>query len=67
VLPSLVPELSYDTLAISNGGMAMSAFEELRREPNAIKRREMRNNLLEYCKMDTMAMVRIFKKLTRLT
>ena len=63
VLPALVPELGYDNLAISDGGLAMSAFEYLQYETDKDKIAEIRRNLLEYCKMDTMAMVEILKRL----
>ena len=63
VLPSLVPEMSYEGLDISEGGSASIAYETLMDETDMIKIMEIRNNLLEYCKMDTLAMVEIFNKL----
>ncbi len=63
VLPALVPELSYDDLAIGNGGDASSAFFNLRDETDAEKIKATREALLEYCGLDTLAMVRILEKL----
>ena len=65
VLPALVPDLNYDGLAISDGGTAMNVYEQLQYETDQDKIRETRRNLLEYCKMDTLAMVRVFEVLER--
>ena len=66
VLPAVCPdnpELDYEALAISNGGMAMNAFKEMR--DNSIKRNNnsIRAELFEYCRLDTYAMYAIFNKL----
>ena len=66
VLPALVPELSYDELEINEGGLATIAFENLFTENDMIKISETREQLLEYCKLDTLAMVRILEKLEQL-
>ena len=63
VLPSLVPELSYDTLAIGNGGDASAAFYNLKNVEHEKEREGTRNALLEYCGLDTLAMVKILEKL----
>jgi hypothetical protein len=63
VLPSLVPELNYTDLKISSGNIAMTIFENLQTETDMFKILEVRENLLEYCKMDTFAMVKIFEVL----
>lgn len=63
VLPIIVPELSYKDLSVQDGTMAMSAWEEMLDLAHGNKRREkIRNDLLEYCKMDTFAMLEIYKK-----
>ena len=66
VLPALIPELSYEDLEINEGGLASSAFESLYYETDLMRIAEIRNNLIEYCKMDTIAMVRILEKLESL-
>ena len=63
VLPALVPELSYDELEINEGGLASIAFETLQIETDLIIIAEIKAQLLEYCKLDTLAMVRILEKL----
>lgn len=66
VLPALCtndPELDYHNLdEIHNGGEASSSFEELHtKSPEEIART--RENLLKYCELDTLAMVKILEKL----
>jgi hypothetical protein len=63
VLPSLVPELSYDELEINEGGLASITFESLQTETDMMIIAETREQLLEYCKLDTLAMVKILEKL----
>lgn len=65
VLPALVPELSYKEMDIASGGMAMSAFGQLQNETDIFKIAETRQHLLEYCKMDTYAMVKILEVLEK--
>jgi len=64
-LPVLVPEMSYDNLEIADGDSAMAAFAYLAlgkyketKEIESVKR-----NLLEYCKQDTLAMVKLHQRL----
>jgi predicted RecB family nuclease len=63
-LPTLVPEMSYEGLEISNGDEAMATFACLAQgkygndDKNTIK-----NHLLEYCKQDTLAMVKLHERL----
>jgi hypothetical protein len=66
VLPALVPSLSYDELNIAEGSMASIAFEQLIREDDFIRIGEIRKDLLEYCKLDTLAMVKILEVLESL-
>jgi len=65
VLPALVPDMvkAYDDLnLIHNGGDAMNTFPKLV-DMNDEKKAEYRTALLEYCKLDTWAMVEVLKKL----
>ena len=65
VLPALVPEMAmaYKELdGVQNGGQAMSAFASMSKMNNEEKEK-MRHSLLEYCKLDTLAMVRVLGKL----
>jgi hypothetical protein len=63
VLPALVPDLSYDDLEIADGGTASRAFESLYFEKDEKKKKGIREQLIKYCGMDTMAMVRIYEVL----
>ena len=67
VLPVLVPEMSYKGLAIGKGDMAQAKYVEMISLPLGSSEREtIRKNLLEYCGQDTLAMVEVLKKLSRL-
>lgn len=59
VLPALVPELSYNNLTIDNGSDASAAFYNLSNTTDETNIINTRKALLEYCKMDTLAMVRV--------
>jgi len=65
VLPALVPGFSYENMAIGDGGSASHAFMSLVSETDWAKIRMTRENLLEYCKLDTLAMVEILKVLQK--
>ncbi len=67
LLPALVPELSYSNLKISSGSIAMIAFEKLQKETDMFKILDTREQLLEYCKLDTLAMVKVFEVLEKET
>jgi hypothetical protein len=67
VLPVLDPELSYKELNISDGSMAMNSWKKLVFETeNEVEKEQIKKDMLEYCKLDTWAMVRIFEFLRRL-
>ena len=63
VLPALVPSLSYDNLEINNGSSASSTYANLHTLSNLDQINQTRKNLLEYCKLDTFAMVKILEVL----
>ncbi len=63
VLPALVPELSYKGMEIGNGGEAMDAYATLHLVEDRKEVARIRKALLEYCKLDTLAMVRILEKM----
>ena len=69
VLPAVCPkdpELDYAALEISNGGMAMNAYKEMRDNPNHCDHKSIRSKLFKYCRLDTYAMYAIFKELQNL-
>ena len=62
VLPIMIPEMDYDELKIGEGGIALSAFAYMAMglyDEEKIK--ETKKNLLEYCKQDTLALVKMHK------
>ena len=63
VLPAAVPDLSYDQLdGICDGGMAMDAFIEATAPGTSAERKaEIEKQLLAYCHLDTLAMVRLWE------
>jgi hypothetical protein len=63
VLPALVPELSYDNLAISDGGSAADSWLRMRATNDCAEQAQIRLDLLEYCHLDTLAMFRILEKM----
>jgi len=64
VLPVMVPELSCSDMEIGKGDQAMMAWWRLTNDDlptDEVKKTKIA--LLEYCKLDTLAMVEIFKKI----
>jgi hypothetical protein len=64
VLPVLVPDLSYEGLEIADGDTALVTFAMMalgKMDTGEMERK--RAALLEYCKMDTLAMVRLHEVL----
>ena len=66
VLPCLVPELRYSELGeVQDGIQAQQAYFDLTGDELATEEKaSLRNDLLEYCKLDTYAMVAIVEKLS---
>ena len=65
VLPALVPELSYSGLEIKEGCTASNTFLSMINATFKGDIEETRKQLLEYCKLDTFAMVKILDKLLK--
>jgi hypothetical protein len=61
VLPVLVPELSYKELAIGKGDIASVRWYEIATNENSDGAEQVFSDLLAYCKLDTLAMVKIYK------
>jgi hypothetical protein len=54
-------------MEISNGGDAVAEFAYLAKGKYEEGEEEVvRNNLLEYCKLDTLAMVKVWERLNRI-
>ena len=66
VLPTMVPELSYEGLGIGDGETAMVTYARMvMGEYEGDEMERLKGELLEYCKMDTMAMVRLHEALVK--
>jgi len=67
VLPVLFPELSYKGLGIQEGGAAQRLWmEAVLDSKRADQKDQILSDLVEYCKLDTLAMVEIFAVLRKL-
>jgi predicted RecB family nuclease len=64
VLPALVPKMSYDGMAVANGQDAGRAWESLVRGGlDQSERERTRKALLDYCRQDTLALVKVLQRL----
>jgi len=67
VLPALVPDLGYEGMAIADGMAAAAAYAELIDPATDRSRREqLAGSLREYCKLDTLAELRLLERLRSL-
>lgn len=68
VLPVLCPELSYKELGIQEGGSAQRLWMEAVLDgKRADQKDQILADLIEYCKLDTLAMVEIYRKLLQIS
>tara|TARA_R110002126_G_scaffold185860_1_gene334497 strand:+ start:54513 stop:55931 length:1419 start_codon:yes stop_codon:yes gene_type:complete len=65
VLPVICPELSYKELNVQDGATAMDAWQKMIAS-DGDEADHMARNLLSYCKLDTFAMVEIYRFLSKL-
>lgn len=67
VLPAMSEKYNYDELdGVKDGGMAMDAFAKaIHADTSTDEKKQIEQELLKYCEMDTMAMVEIFNYLSR--
>jgi hypothetical protein len=64
ILPAVVPDLGYDDLEIHEGAHASAAFARMiAPETEETERQHLRQALLDYCRRDTEAMVRVIDAL----
>ena len=69
VLPAMFPDdaaLDYKALDIQAGAMASMTYADLDKIDDASERQKIREALLEYCKLDTLAMVMIWRELGKI-
>ena len=66
VQPVFAPEVSYKQLGIQDGSMAMNSWKKMVFETEEESEKDqIKKDLLEYCKLDTWAMVRIYEELLK--
>jgi len=65
VLPALVPELSYEGMDVSDGANASDTWLKMITMQNPEEIEKSRKALLEYCCLDTLAMVKILKNIEK--
>jgi hypothetical protein len=58
ILPVLIPSLRYDALDIQDGSAAGLVYSQLKYQDEDTKQMQ-RKQLLAYCELDTLAMVRV--------
>jgi hypothetical protein len=66
VLPVVVPSLSYDQLAVSNGAIAQAVWDTLVQSTDPAEQQQLSTDLKTYCTQDTLAMVEIYRALQTL-
>jgi hypothetical protein len=66
VLPAVAPDLRYDALpGVKDGGMAMEAYARaIAPETTPEQREQIRQELIAYCGLDTLGMVRVWEFLS---
>lgn len=63
VLPALIPDMSYSDLEIQEGGTASAVFTEMAKGTFQGDVAKTRKALIDYCTLDTLAMVKLYEKL----
>ena len=63
VLPALYPDFSYDELEIKEGGTASRVFGQMLTGEFEGDVQLTRSHLLEYCNLDTLAMVKLLDRI----
>jgi hypothetical protein len=68
ILPTLAPDLDHAALpGVQDGHMAVLAYiESIQPDTSAERRDQLRRDLLDYCRLDTLALVRIWEVLAGL-
>jgi hypothetical protein len=70
ILPAMFPQdadADYKRLEVQDGRMAMSLYARLAEMDDAAERERIRAALLAYCRLDTLAMVKVWRELARKT
>ena len=62
VQPTFLPHLSYNDLDIQHGMAAMDAYKLLAQQPED-EQKKLRQNMLDYCEIDTLAVLELYQHL----
>ena len=65
VLPVVVPGMGYSSLDVQEGSQAQLVWDRMISEKDEKEKGKLIQHLLEYCKLDTLAMVEIHKMLIK--
>lgn len=66
VLPTIGIDLDYSALAVANGGMAQEAYLDIiNPETPGEQKEKLRQDLLDYCALDTYGLVRLVERLAQ--
>jgi hypothetical protein len=66
VLPTIGVDLDYSSLAVANGGMAQEAYLDIINPETPFEQKEkLRQDLLDYCALDTYGLVRLVERLAQ--
>lgn len=66
VLPVLVPSLSYKSLNVQRGDQAQTIWESMISCSDPVEKQRLIDDLCAYCRLDTLAMVEIYRELLNL-
>ena len=66
VLPVLIPDMTYDTLEVHDGGEAQVTWERMLTTNDDQEKALLIKGLIIYCRQDTLAMVELYKMLLKL-
>ncbi|WP_106207130.1 DUF2779 domain-containing protein [Aliiruegeria haliotis] len=66
ILPVLAPDLTYEGMDVASGTDAMESWARFISMKDGVEKDELSEAMLEYCRLDTYAMVRIFEEMERL-
>ena len=67
VLPAIAPEFGYDGMEVSDGRMASNLYSRLHLNEDKEEVQKIKEGLLQYCELDTFAMVKLLEKLIKST
>jgi hypothetical protein len=63
VLPALVPGMGYEDMEVADGQMATVAYHAMNMSRDPIEVERLRTALLEYCRLDTLGMMKIVERM----